>query len=219
VRTLGISFGGWVDRPAEESNAAIGSRLCAGSASDESLVSRVANSEEALAELFRRYCSQVRAIAARVLSDRSEAEDLSQEIFLLLKEKSSGFDASKGSARGWILRIAYHCSISRRRYLSARSFYCQVDVEDAAREEADGRLTCASQAPIELQKTDLRKCFEVLTDNQRRTLELFFCEGYTLDEIAEELGQSKGNVRHHYFRGLEKLRKEVFCKQSQGTPA
>jgi RNA polymerase sigma-70 factor (ECF subfamily) len=38
---------------------------------------------------------------------------------------------------------------------------------------------------------------------------LHFYEGYTLAEIGKKLGQSVGNVRHHYYRGLEKLRKQV----------
>jgi RNA polymerase sigma-70 factor, ECF subfamily len=49
-----------------------------------------------------------------------------------------------------------------------------------------------------------------LSDNQQKTLRLYFFEGYTLDEIAAELGQTRENVRNHYFRGLEKLRKQIF---------
>lgn len=55
-----------------------------------------------------------------------------------------------------------------------------------------------------------RQAFETLAENQRQTLRLFFIEGYTLDEIAAKLGQSRGNVEHHYFRGLDRLRKQ-FC--------
>ena len=35
-------------------------------------------------------------------------------------------------------------------------------------------------------------------------------EGYTLPEIAEKMGQSRANIKNHYFRGLEKLRKHLF---------
>jgi RNA polymerase sigma-70 factor (ECF subfamily) len=54
--------------------------------------------------------------------------------------------------------------------------------------------------------------FASLSVDQKQTLRLFFMEGYSLDEIAAKLGQSVGNVKHHYFRGLEKLRKELFGK-------
>jgi RNA polymerase sigma factor (sigma-70 family) len=54
-----------------------------------------------------------------------------------------------------------------------------------------------------------RKILETLTGEQRETLRLHFFEGYTFGEIAEKLGQSYANVRHHYYRGLEKLRKHL----------
>jgi RNA polymerase sigma-70 factor (ECF subfamily) len=41
-------------------------------------------------------------------------------------------------------------------------------------------------------------------------------EGYTLDEIAAKLGQSRGNIKHHYFRGLDRLRKEIFGSKLPG---
>jgi RNA polymerase sigma-70 factor (ECF subfamily) len=56
-------------------------------------------------------------------------------------------------------------------------------------------------------KTALQGAFEDLTVEQRETLRLCFFEGHTLEEIAVHMGQSYGNVRHHYYRGLEKLRK------------
>ena len=56
----------------------------------------------------------------------------------------------------------------------------------------------------------LEKAFESLSDGQRQTLWLYFFEGYTLEEIAVKLGQSRGNIKHHYFRGLDRLRKQIF---------
>jgi RNA polymerase sigma-70 factor (ECF subfamily) len=49
-----------------------------------------------------------------------------------------------------------------------------------------------------------------LSAEQRETLELHFFEGYSLREIAEKSGQSVGNVRHHYYRALERLRSHLF---------
>jgi RNA polymerase sigma-70 factor (ECF subfamily) len=61
--------------------------------------------------------------------------------------------------------------------------------------------------------------FEALSENQRQTLRLFFIEGYTLVEIAAKLGQSRGNVKHHYFRGLDRLRKQFFGGKLPGERA
>jgi RNA polymerase sigma-70 factor, ECF subfamily len=184
---------------------------------DASLVADVAQgSREALAVLFRRYASLVRGVGYRVLRDASEADDLLQDIFLLVHRLCGTFDPSKGSARFWILQMTYRRAISRRRYLTTRHFYNSVDLDDAENELVDRR---APAAEIEL-STDtrvgngsLKKAFEELSENQRQTLLLFFVEGYTFDEIAEKLGQSRGNVKHHYFRGLDRLRKHIFSSK------
>ena len=70
-----------------------------------------------------------------------------------------------------------------------------------------------------LAELDLQKMFGTLSEDQQKTLRLHFIEGYTLDEIAKMLGQTKGNVRHHSFRGLERLRKQIFGSKLPGTRA
>lgn len=54
------------------------------------------------------------------------------------------------------------------------------------------------------------------SEDQRETLRLFFFDGYTLAEIAAKLGQTTGNVSHHYYHGLEKLRRRLFGGKLQG---
>jgi RNA polymerase sigma-70 factor (ECF subfamily) len=55
----------------------------------------------------------------------------------------------------------------------------------------------------------LKSAFSELSDRQRETLEAFFFEGLTFAEIAERSGEEVQNVRHHYYRGLERLRQSV----------
>jgi RNA polymerase sigma-70 factor (ECF subfamily) len=136
-----------------------------------------------------------------------------QEIFLLIHHDCQAFDSSKGPARFWILQMAYRRAISRRRYLTSRHFYTRLDLDDAASQLADPRMSVGQlEDSIDggLGNGGLQQAFEALAENQRQTLRLFFMEGYTLDEIAAKLGQSRGNVKHHYFRGLDRLRKEFF---------
>jgi len=54
-----------------------------------------------------------------------------------------------------------------------------------------------------------KKVWNGLTECQRETLTLHFYEGCTFTEIAKKLGQSYVNIRHHYHRALEKLRKHA----------
>jgi RNA polymerase sigma-70 factor, ECF subfamily len=108
--------------------------------SDEVLMGCIVKgNKEALADLFRRYARVVRAVAYRVLRDASEADDLVQDIFLLVQRDCVGFDSSKGSARFWILQMTYRRAISRRRYLTSRHFYTRLDLDDETLQLADAR--------------------------------------------------------------------------------
>lgn len=181
---------------------------------DEALMAQICEGgREALAVLFRRYAGLVRGVAYRVLRDASEADDLLQDVFVLVHRLCKTFDGSRSPAKCWILQMAYRRAISRRRYLTSRHFYTRLDLDDAANELADpGAAPARLNDSIDgkLENGTLQRVFGGLSEDQRKTLRFFFIEGYTFDEIAAKLGQSRGNVKHHYFRGLERLRKELF---------
>jgi RNA polymerase sigma factor (sigma-70 family) len=58
-------------------------------------------------------------------------------------------------------------------------------------------------------RNGLEKVMEALSADLLETLRLHFFEGYTLAEVGEKLGQPHGNVKHHYYRGLAQLRKQM----------
>jgi RNA polymerase sigma-70 factor (ECF subfamily) len=190
---------------------------------DETLMAQICvGSKEALADLFRRYARIVRGVAYRVLQDTSEADDLLQDIFVLIHRLCGTFDSSKGSARFWILQITYRRAISRRRQLASRHFYTRLDLDDAAAQLGDPRAyreQYENSLDGMLGQGKLEKVFQELSENQRQALLLRFVEGYTLEEIAEKLGQSRANIKNHYFRGLEKLRKHIFGGKLPGERA
>jgi len=187
--------------------------------SDESLIAQICRgNKEGLSVLFRRYARVVRGIAYRVLRDRSEADDLLQDIFLLIHRLCGNFDPSKGSARFWILQMTYRRALCRRRFLTTRHFYQRLDVDDLAEELPDPRAGLGNSEDT-LDRTfgvgRSQQAFASLSENQQQTLRLYFVDGYSLDEIAEKLGQSQGNVKHHYFRGIERLRRELLGTKSE----
>jgi RNA polymerase sigma-70 factor (ECF subfamily) len=187
---------------------------------DEVLISQICEGgREALAVLFRRYARLVRRVAYRVLRDASEADDLLQDIFLLIHRFCPTFDSSKGPARAWILQIAYRRAISRRRYLTSRHFYTRVDLDDVAPNLPEHGSGVVDSVDPRLGNGSLQAVFETLSEDQQQTLRFFFIEGYTFDEIAAKIGQSRGNVKHHYFRGLDRLRKELFGGKLPGERA
>ncbi len=179
---------------------------------DEALIAGVCSGDsEALACLFQRYALLVRSVASRILRDTAEAEDLVQDLFLFIQRRCAIFDRSKSSARSWIIQMTYHRAIERRRYLTTRQFYSCEDADDLGNKVV-GLPTNESDYSAEavFGRNGLDRAFETLSEDQRETLRLHFFEGYTLAEIAAKLGQPHGNVRHHYYRGLAKLRKQMF---------
>ncbi len=180
--------------------------------SDEVLLNNIcAGNRDSLALLFHRYANSVRNVGQRILRDKAEADDLVQEVFIYIHRKSAVFDTSKGSATSWIIQVAYTQAFLRRRVLKSHGFYLSGI--------ADKPAECHQQNPIGpdydhtfeglVGRNTYKEIIEGLTVDQRETLRLHFFEGYTFAEIAEKLGQSYANVRHHHYRGLEKLRKHL----------
>jgi RNA polymerase sigma-70 factor (ECF subfamily) len=178
---------------------------------DATLLARISDGDrQALAELFGRYARYVRSIAYKVLRDEAEADDLLQDAFLHINRKSGIFDRSKGTARAWIAQVAYRRAIERRRRLSSRHFYTQVSLDNDALDIPGPRIGGAHyEQSLEgrFGKKAVKDMFNALSVNQKETLRLFFFEGYTLDEIALEMRQSVGNIKNHYYRGLDRLRR------------
>jgi RNA polymerase sigma-70 factor (ECF subfamily) len=173
--------------------------------SDESLLIETANgSREALGLLFRRYRQSVLSVANRILRDGTEAEDLCQEVFILLFQKAKLFNPGKGSASSWIIQIAYHRAMNRRKYLTHRQHYDAVEFDE---QQIGDRLRPMIDEITA--RNLLSRLGEQLSVEQRNTFELHFFEGYSLREIAEKTNQTIGNVRHHFYRGLERLRSNL----------
>src|ERR1700733_12099557 len=180
--------------------------------SDEQLLKQISDGErEALTFLFRRHARSLRNVAYRILRNEAEADDLVQEVFLFIFRKAGLFDVAGGAARSWIFQVAYHRAFDRRRYLTFRNFYSNKELDDTAFRLADHREPLFHELSIEgIFGKELTARFNArLTAEQRETIQLFFFEGYALKEIAELTGRSIVNVRNHYYRGLERLRKYV----------
>jgi len=58
----------------------------------------------------------------------------------------------------------------------------------------------------EIQKLNCTPGMQQLDEKQSRTIEAYFFRGLSLNEIAVELNDSLGNVRHHLYRGIAKMR-------------
>jgi RNA polymerase sigma factor (sigma-70 family) len=90
---------------------------------DETVLSLIkAGEKESLGCLFRRYAPSVRSIGQRILHNAAEADDLVQDVFLYIYRKCALYDPSKGSARGWLIQVAYTQAFMRRRKVNSDGF-------------------------------------------------------------------------------------------------
>ena len=188
--------------------------------SDDEILERLAAGDSnSLVYLFERYYRLVWTIGMRVLRDKCEAEDLTQDVFLFIFQKSHLFSSSKGHARNWLVRVTYHRAFDRRDYLKARFSNGHEELkESGAHNGSSGRKPFSDFGDWICLKVHLEKGLNELSEEQRMTVRLHFYEGYTFREIGEHLGLSHGNVRHHYYRGIERLRQFIFDRGLPENP-
>ena len=162
-----------------------------------------AGNNDAFAVVFRRYHRLIHVTALRILRDAGEAEDLTQSVFLEIYRKVGQFDPARGTLKVWLLQYAYSRSMSRRNYLQARQIHFEAGAEDV-----DGLATLWRVIRPPLQETALltEQILAALPETQRETIQMFFFQGLTLKEIAVHRQETFSNVRHHYYRGLQRLR-------------
>ena len=201
---------------AAEPSLATGSPAVSTEPSDEALLALIAaNDNEALGRLFRRYAKIVHGIGSRILRDEAEAEDLVQDVFLYINRKSGVYNPAKGRASSWIIQTVYYQALQRRMRLTASHEYSTDEVQDGTGATLGACSTVGRDhsAEVIFGKSTWQGIRKTLTEDQWETLRMHFFEGYTLGEIAEKRGQPVGNARHHFYRGLEALRKQVFASE------
>ena len=196
-----------------QSLATVGEKVAAGAETDEGAIARLqARDSNALNLLFDRYARLVLSIALRILRDYGEAEEVVQDVFFYVYQKSSLFEPARGSAKAWIVQVAFHRALDRKAHLSRRGFYVGTDI-DPLHDTLMGHSDLEQEVGSEMNRVHLERAFEDLPEIQRRTLDLFYFQGLALREISERLNEPLGNVRHHFYRGLERLRKSAFVRR------
>lgn len=174
---------------------------------DESalLLARVARQDvEALRALYEALAAQALALAQRMLGNRVEAEDVLQDVFVDVWQRSGSFDPSRGSGRTWLLSIVRNRALDRlrRRAVAARALD-RVGAED-------DRLPMLDAGPGEaLERSQERQrvatVLSGLSEAQQEALRLAYYEGLTQSEIAARIKEPLGTVKTRMRAALEKL--------------
>ena len=186
--------------------------------SDEELMTQMRQGHpDALLILFDRFYRLVLRVALRILRDPGEAEDLMQDVFFEIFNKADQFDAARGSVKTWLLQYAYHRSLNRRQYLALRNFYNRHETTEQEASESNSVNGSWRGLTFQEWRRILEDGLGTLNANQRKILELTCFQGLLLSEIADRTKESLANVRHHYYRGLEGLRKYLEVSPRSGA--
>jgi len=187
-----------------------------GDVSDAQLVTAVARySEVALAEVYRRHGGAVYGLARRVLNNASEAEDVTQEVFLRLWNQPDRFDPTRGSLRSFLLAQSHARAVDAVRSLNSRRL----------RESKDAHRTASAAYDMSHEVWDLALADKVagalaqLPGEERRAIELAYFEGRTYIEVAELLDQPEGTVKSRIRNGMRRMRAALVEAGIQGVDA
>jgi RNA polymerase sigma-70 factor, ECF subfamily len=160
---------------------------------------------DCFALLFHRYFRQVFSLAYRIIRDRSEAEEVLQEVFLAIYLQQERFDPTRGSVRTWILHYAYFKALLRMRYLRVRNFYKNEEITQT-REIRSTQVSALFGMNLTEWSCYVEKGISSLTKKQQQTIELVHFDSHTLQETSQILRESLANTRNNYYRGIKALR-------------
>jgi RNA polymerase sigma-70 factor, ECF subfamily len=184
--------------------------------SDARLVTSIARySEVALAEVYRRHGRAVYGLARRVLNDATEAEDVTQEVFLRLWRQPDRFDPDRGSLRSFLLAQAHGRAVDAVRSSSSRR----------RREEREAVRTARADYDMQHEVWDLALADHVaqalneLSDDERQAIEMAYFDGRTYREVARLLEQPEGTVKSRIRTGMRRMRAALADAGVQGVDA
>ncbi|ELS01349.1 RNA polymerase sigma factor, sigma-70 family [Xenococcus sp. PCC 7305] len=162
----------------------------------------------ALGILYDRYGLLVYRLIYRMLKNNSEAEDLTQEIFLTLQEKPN-YNPQRGSFYTYLMMLTRSRTIDKIRSKKSQGnlLHNLGKIKDLiGKENKANPIDIASTEEREIQ---VKNALQYLSDNQRKILELSYYEGLSQSEISEILEIPLGTVKTHSRRGLIILRKNL----------
>lgn len=168
------------------------------------LLERIAARDpRALEDLYDRYAGAALALAARILGDRSEAEDVLQTIMTRVWRDAGRYDPSRGSPAAWLLSWVRNGAIDRLRRREA-SRRAMLQSADAAPDPAADAGPDGSE-----EREKLARAVGDLPSDQRQVIELAYFEGLSQTQIAQRLGEPLGTVKTRVRLGMNKLRQAL----------
>lgn len=180
-------------------------------------------SPESFRQLLRLYQGPVFAYVCRLIDDRTEAEDVTQDVFVKVFRKIGGF-REDSKFKTWLYRIAANEASNRRRWFSRhRSRMVSERIDLSTRNSFVDRLPDPGRSPFDRTKHRehrdiLNEALQTLHPRYREAVVLRDVVGFTYNEIAETLGISLGTVKSRILRGRVALRHHLLESASPVVP-
>lgn len=169
------------------------------------LLECASGSRSAIGKIYAQEKDQLRAMAHRIVHDRSRAEDVIHDAFAQILRYAKNFDPARGSARGWIYTIVRNAALKMQEN-ARRELALKDDALDAihAREQ-----TVPNPASCIPDSMTLRTMLDQLEPKHRASLLLAIIDGRTHEEIAEYLRVPVGTVKAWIRRELMAMRRQL----------
>jgi RNA polymerase sigma-70 factor, ECF subfamily len=174
------------------------------------LHSCLAGNEDAFAALYENYKNLVYRTAYLVLDNAGDAEDVLQDVFVLVHRSLSGYNPDKGSFTSWLHRITVNQCLNRRR----RPGFFNPSLEDVPESSLRApELSEEKRAEIE----EVRQALSTLNIRQRTIVTLRYYWDLSYAEMAEILGLPLGTVKSRLHQSLQNL--QTALKADPATPS
>jgi RNA polymerase sigma-70 factor (ECF subfamily) len=161
---------------------------------ERTLVEAARKDPSRFAELYGIHFERVYAYIARRVRDRTEAQDLTSDVFHRALAGLPQYEWRGAPFAAWLFRIAGNAVADHFERLGRqREVPADPDPEPARIEDAERRAR-------------LYRCVDDLPADQRRVVLLRFTKEKSIRDIAQELGRSEGAVKQLQFRALQGLR-------------
>ena len=171
------------------------------------LLGRIAAGDQsAFAAVYGMLSSRVFGLILRVLVDRSQSEEVLQEVFLEVWQSAAKFAPNKGQGRSWVLTMAHRRAVDRVRSSQASS---DRDVRVGIRDLGVAHDGVAEHVELKLEGRRVSTALSTLPDPQREAIVLAYYGGYSQSEIAALTGAPLGTVKTRMRDGLSRLRVEM----------
>ncbi|WP_439330533.1 ECF RNA polymerase sigma factor SigK [Knoellia aerolata] len=168
------------------------------------LLTRAARGDEAaFAELYDATASRLHGLVVRVVRDRAQSEEVTQDAYLDIWRHCTRYDPAKGSPLSWMMTIAHRKAVDRVRSAEASKAREVTYEATTVDREHDSTL---EQVEVRLDQQRVRRALASLTDTQRGAVELAYLGGHTHTEVAALLDIPLGTAKTRIRDGLIRLR-------------